>query len=135
MPPQLCVLRVLQQVLPQHQQIQSPSHQVIALQTSPQALPVSQHEQRLTHQWLVLFATLAPTCATATPTGANLVANAAPVATVTTTVASSKSPSVDGYTAGTLGAMMHNCVTWGFTGQQALKQAQEWQTVLELAQP
>jgi len=31
--------------------------------------------------------------------------------------------------------MMHDCVKWGLTGQQALKQAQEWQTVLELAQP
>jgi len=31
--------------------------------------------------------------------------------------------------------MMHHCVKWGFTGQHALKQAQEWQTVLELAQP
>jgi len=30
---------------------------------------------------------------------------------------------------------MHDCVNWVFTGQQALKQAQEWQTVLELAQP
>jgi len=29
---------------------------------------------------------------------------------------------------------MHDCVKWGFTGQQALKQAYEWQTVLELAQ-
>ena len=29
---------------------------------------------------------------------------------------------------------MHDCVKWGFTGQQALKQAQEWQTVFELAQ-
>jgi len=60
MPPQLGVLRVLQQVLPQHQQIQPPSHQVTALQTSPQALPVSQHEQRLTHQWLVLFELMLP---------------------------------------------------------------------------
>ena len=42
---------------------------------------------------------------------------------------------VGGYTAGTLGAMMHECVKWGSTGQWALKQAQEWQTVLELAQP
>ena len=31
--------------------------------------------------------------------------------------------------------MMHDCVKWVFTGQRALKQAQEWQTVLELAQP
>jgi len=43
--------------------------------------------------------------------------------------------SVGGYTAGTLGAMMHDCVEWDFSGQQALKPAQEWQTLLELAQP
>jgi len=30
--------------------------------------------------------------------------------------------------------MMHDSVKWVFTGQQAMKQAQEWQTVLELAQ-
>jgi len=30
--------------------------------------------------------------------------------------------------------MMHDCVKWVFTGQQALKQAQEWQTVLEFVQ-
>jgi len=30
---------------------------------------------------------------------------------------------------------MHDCAHWGFTWQRALKQAQEWQTVLELAQP
>jgi len=30
---------------------------------------------------------------------------------------------------------MHDCVKWVFTGQQAFKQAQEWQTMLELAQP
>jgi len=42
---------------------------------------------------------------------------------------------VGGYTAGTLGATMHDCVRWVFAGQRALKQAQEWQTVLELAQP
>ena len=42
---------------------------------------------------------------------------------------------VGGHTAGTSGAMMHDCVRWVFAGQQALKQAQEWQTVLELAQP
>ena len=40
----------LQQVLPPHQQIQQPSHQVSGLQTSPQALHLSQQEQRLTHQ-------------------------------------------------------------------------------------
>jgi len=72
------------------------------------------------------------------PTGANtaaLAANAAPAAPITNAAASSKSPSVSGYTAGTLGAMMHDCVQWAFTGQRALKQAQEWQTVLKLAQP
>ena len=42
---------------------------------------------------------------------------------------------VGGYTAGTLGATMHDCIRWVFAGQRALKQAQEWQTVLELAQP
>jgi len=31
--------------------------------------------------------------------------------------------------------MVHDCVKWVFTGHQALKQAQEWQTVLTLAQP
>jgi len=30
---------------------------------------------------------------------------------------------------------MHGCVKWVFTGQRALKQAQERQTVLKLAQP
>jgi len=30
---------------------------------------------------------------------------------------------------------MHDCVKWGFTGQRVSKQAQEWQTVWELAQP
>jgi len=29
---------------------------------------------------------------------------------------------------------MHDCVKWVFAGQQALKPAQEWQTVLELEQ-
>ena len=76
-------------------------------------------------------ATLAPTGATAAPTGANLAANAAPAAPVANAAVSPKSPSVGGYTAGTLGAMMHDCVKWVFTGQRALKQAQEWQTVLE----
>ena len=80
-------------------------------------------------------ATLAPTGAAPAPTGANLAANAAPAAPVTNAAASSKSPSVGGYTAGTLGAMMHDCVKWVFTGQRAMKQAQEWKTVLELAQP
>jgi len=83
-------------------------------------------------------AALAPTSAAADPTGTNtaaLAANAAPAAPVTNAAALSKSPSVGSYTAGTLGAMMHDCVKWVFTGQQALKQAQQWQTVLELAQP
>jgi len=31
--------------------------------------------------------------------------------------------------------MTHDCIKFFFTGQQAWKQAQEWQTVLELAQP
>jgi len=75
------------------------------------------------------------TSAVAAPTGANLAANAAPAAPVTNAAASSKSPSVSGYTAGTWRAMMHGCVKWIFTGQRALKQAQEWQTVLELVQP
>jgi len=30
---------------------------------------------------------------------------------------------------------MHDCVKWISTGQQAMKQAQEWQTVMGLAQP
>jgi len=50
-------------------------------------------------------------------------------AAVSSTALSNAANSVGGYTAGTLGAMMHDCVKWGFTGQQALKQAQEWQTV------
>jgi len=56
-------------------------------------------------------------------------------AAVSSTALSNAANSVSGYTAGTLGALMHDCVKWVFTGQQALKQAQEWQTVLELAQP
>jgi len=48
---------------------------------------------------------------------------------------SNAASSVGGYTAGALGALMHVCVEWVFTGQRALKRAQEWQTVLELAQP
>jgi len=78
---------------------------------------------------------LAPTSAAAAPIGANLAANTAPAALVTNAATSSKSPSVGGYTAGTLGAIMHDCVKWGFTGQRALKQAQDGQTVMELAQP
>ena len=56
-------------------------------------------------------------------------------AAVSSTALSNAANSVGGYTAGTLGAMMHDCVKWIFTGQYALKQAQEWPTVLELAQP
>jgi len=56
-------------------------------------------------------------------------------AAVSSTALSNAVNSVGGYTAGTLRAMMHDCVKWVFTGQQALKQAQEWQMVLELAQP
>jgi len=83
-------------------------------------------------------AALAPTSAAAIPTSATtaaLAANAAPAAPVANAAASSKGPSVGGYTAGTLRAIMHDCVQWIFTGQQALKQAQEWQMVLELSQP
>jgi len=56
-------------------------------------------------------------------------------AAVSSTALSNAANSVSGYTAGTLGAMMHECVKCVFTGQQALKQAQERQTVLELAEP
>jgi len=56
-------------------------------------------------------------------------------AAVSSTALSKAVNSVGGYTAGTLGAMMHDCVKWGFTGQQALKQAQERKTVFKLAQP
>jgi len=55
-------------------------------------------------------------------------------AAVSSTALSNAASSVSGYTAGTLGATMHDCVKWGFIGQQALKQAHEWQMVLELAQ-
>jgi len=54
-------------------------------------------------------------------------------AAVSSTALFNATNSVGGYTAGTLGAMMYDCVKWVFTGQQALKQAQERQTVLELA--
>jgi len=47
-------------------------------------------------------------------------------AAVSSMALSNAANSVSGYTAGTLGAMMHDCVKWVFTGQQALKQAQEW---------
>ena len=56
-------------------------------------------------------------------------------AAVFSTALSNAANIVGGYTAGTLGAMMHDCVKWVFTGQRAMKQAQEWQTVLEWAQP
>ena len=127
----------LQQVLPQHQQMQPPSHQILALQTSTQALPLSQQDQRLSAAGAVDLSTetaLAPASAPAAPTGVNT-ATLAANAPVTNVAASSKSLSVGGYTAGTLGAMKHDCVQWVFTGQQAVKQAQEWQTVLKLAQP
>jgi len=42
---------------------------------------------------------------------------------VSSTALSNTANSVGGYTAGTLGAMMHDCVKWVFTGQQAFKQA------------
>jgi len=87
---------------------------------------------------VLTHAALAPTSAAAASTGTNtaaLPANAAPTAPVTNAAAFSKSPRVGGYTAGTLGAIMHDCVKWVFTGQQQLKQAQEWKTVLELVQP
>ena len=56
-------------------------------------------------------ATLAPTSAAAVPKGTNtaaLAANAAPAAPVSSPAAFSKSPSVGGYTARTLEAMMHH---------------------------
>ena len=79
-----------------------------------------------------------PISAAAAPTGTNtaaLAANAGPAASINNAAALSKSPSVGGYTTGTLEAMMHGFVTWVFIGQQALTHAQEWHTVLELAQP
>jgi len=64
-------------------------------------------------------AALAPTRAAAAPTGTNtaalLAANAAPAAPIANAAAFSKSLSVGGYTAGTLGVMMHDCVKWVFT--------------------
>jgi len=265
MPPQPCALRALQQVLPQHLQIQPPSHQVSALQTCPRALEVSKDPwwfirpfisadesaaldrnvgypqvpgsiqahvyvymyvfrrgswwifrdlfvtlawwtrvRHLTEMWDIQWspaqfrpkprefesicisaitpsskgskpvfqvpvikakswstlgsagaeadssvagafdlsndAFLAPTRAAAVPTGDNTVAlatNADPAGPVTNVAASSKSSSVSGYTAGRLGARMHDCVQWGFTKQRAKKQKkeQEWHTMLELAQP
>jgi len=56
-------------------------------------------------------------------------------AAVSSTALSNAANSVGGYPAGTLGAMMHDCIKWVFTWQQAMKQAQQRQTVLELAQP
>jgi len=58
-------------------------------------------------------AALATTCAATAPTGTNtaaLAANAAPAGPLTNAADFSKSPSVGGYTAVTLGAMMHDCV-------------------------
>jgi len=55
-------------------------------------------------------------------------------AAVSSMALSNAANSVGGYTAATLGAMMHDCVKWVFTRQRALKQTQEWQTVLELVQ-
>jgi len=48
-------------------------------------------------------------------------------AAISSTALSNAASSVGGYTAGTLGATMHDCVRWVCTGQQALtrKQAQE----------
>jgi len=42
-------------------------------------------------------------------------------AAVSSTALSNAANSVGGYTAGTLGAIMHDCDKWVFTGQQALK--------------
>jgi len=55
-------------------------------------------------------------------------------AAVSSPALSNAANSVGGYTAGTLGAMMYDCVKWVFSGQQAMKQAQERQMVLEVAQ-
>ena len=73
-----------------------------------------------------IFCTILPHRRSATPPVAE--------AAVSSTASSNAANSVGGYTEGTLGVMMHDCVKWVFTGQQALKLAQEWQTVLELAQ-
>ena len=56
-------------------------------------------------------------------------------AVVSSTALSNAANRIGGYTAGTLRAMIFDCVKWVFTGQQALKQAKEWQMVLGLAQP
>jgi len=45
-------------------------------------------------------------------------ASAAATPTVDEAAVSSKSPSVGGNTAGTLGAMMHDCDQWYFTGNE-----------------
>ena len=74
-------------------------------------------------------------CSTSHSKADSASAAATPPVAVSSTALSNAANSVGGYTAGTLGAMMHDCVKWVFTGQRALKQAQEWQTVLELAQP
>jgi len=44
-------------------------------------------------------------------------------AAVSSMAISNAANSVRGYTAGTLGAMMHDCVKWVFTGQRTLKQS------------
>ena len=61
-----------------------------------------------------------------------LLAHTPPVAeaAVSSTALSNAANSVSGYTVGTLGAMMHDCVKWVFTGRQALKQAQDWQSAV-----
>ena len=46
-------------------------------------------------------------------------------AAVSSTALSNAANSVSGYTVGPVGAMMHDCVKWVFTGEQALKEAQE----------
>jgi len=135
LPPQLWVLRALQQVLPQRQQMQPPSHQGLSAANFPTGttcVSAGAEADPPVAGAVSTDATSAPTSAVASPTGANLAANADPAAPFTTAAASSKSPSAGGYTAGTLGAMMHASVKWGFTGQRALKQAKEWQMVLEL---
>jgi len=75
-------------------------------------------------------AALAPKSAAATPTGtitAALAANAARGAPDTNAAAFSRSPSVGGYAAGTLGSMMHDCVKWVLAGQKEAKKRQKTQ--------
>jgi len=128
MPPHRFALEALQQVLPH--QIQLPSHQVSALHTFPTGTVFVLTRAAATQPvagwcyrpFTVTDTALAPTSAAAAPTGANavtLASNAAPAQTapVTNTAASSQSPSVGGYIAGTFGDIMHNCVRWIFTLQ------------------